>query len=72
MSVKSPLISHFANTVAANASVYRRTGNTVNAVSLSSKACKLRLLRRLRLSFVGRPWQADAKLHDTAKLLHAR
>ena len=62
MQVKSPLISHFANMAAANPNVSRRNGNTVNAVSLLSEACRLRLLRRLKLNLASKPWRANAKL----------
>jgi len=56
-----PLISHFANTAAANPNVSRRNGNTVNAVSLLSKACRLRLPRRLKLNLASESWQANAR-----------
>ena len=49
-------ILHFANTVAANLSVYRTIGNVVNAVSLLSRSCRRPLLKRLKLSFASKPW----------------
>jgi len=61
LQARSPLISHFANTAAANPNVSRRNGNTVNAVSLLSKACRLRLPRRLKLNLASESWQANAR-----------
>ena len=42
----------------------------MNAVSLLSKACRLRLLRRLNLNLASRPWQANAKLRGNMPAGH--
>jgi hypothetical protein len=45
-------------------------GTTANAVSLLSKACRLRLLRRLRPNLESKPWQANAKLRGHLPARH--
>ena len=65
------MISHFANTAAANPNVSRRNGNTANVVSLLLKACKLRLLRRLKPNRASKPWLVNAKLRGHTLADHA-